>query len=81
MWQRTLFTLTRDGCFEKDFFLLRKKSLFVSSGVNFTDVLQAAFTCADPKSTTKLLNLTVFFGRLGSAGVKAARIDVGEIDT
>ena len=81
MWQRTLFTLTRDGCFEKELFLLRKKSLFVSSEVNFSNVLQAAFTRADPKSTIKLLNLTVFFGRLGSAVVKAARIDVGEIDT
>ena len=42
------------------------------SGVNFTNVLWAAFTCADPKSAKKLLNLTVFFALLGSARVKAA---------
>ena len=43
------------------------------AGVNFTNILQAAFTCADPKSAIKLLNLTVFFALLGSAHVKAAR--------
>ena len=43
------------------------------AGVNFTNVLQAAFTPADPKSGKKLLNLTVFFALSGSAGVKAAR--------
>ena len=42
-------------------------------GVNFTNVLWAAFTPADPKSAKKLLNLTVFFALLGSACVKAAR--------
>jgi len=42
-------------------------------GVNFTHVLRAAFTRADPKSAIKLLNLTVFFALLGSARVKAAR--------
>ena len=42
-------------------------------GVNFTNILQAAFTRADPKSAKKLLNLTVFFALSGSAGVKAAR--------
>ena len=42
-------------------------------GVNFTNVLQATFTREDPKSTIKLLNLTVFFALLGSARVKAAR--------
>ena len=40
--------------------------------VNFTNVLQAAFTRADPKSAIKLLNLTVFFALFGSAQVKAA---------
>ena len=42
-------------------------------GVNFTNVLRAAFTPADPKSGKKLLNLTVFFALSGSASVKAAR--------
>ena len=40
---------------------------------NFTNVLHAAFTLADPKSAIKLLNLTVFFALLGSASAKAAR--------
>ena len=40
--------------------------------VNFTNVLQAAFTRADLKSAIKLLNLTVFFALLGSARIKAA---------
>ena len=46
---------------------------FFIPGVNFTNILQAAFTRADPKSAIKLLNLTVFFALLGSASVKAAR--------
>ena len=41
-------------------------------GVNFTNVIRAAFTRADPKSAKKLLKLTVFFVLLGSARVKAA---------
>ena len=41
-------------------------------GVNFTNVLRAAFTRTDPKSAIKLLNLTVFHVLLGSARVKAA---------
>jgi len=41
--------------------------------VNFTNILRAAFTRADPKSANKQLNLTVFFALLGSARVKAAR--------
>jgi len=41
--------------------------------VNFINVLQAAFTHADSKSTKKTDNLTVFLALLGSAHVKAAR--------
>ena len=41
-------------------------------GVNFTKILRAAFTLADPKSAKKVLNLTVLFALLVSAGVKAA---------
>jgi len=44
--------------------------------VNFTNILQAAFMRADPKSAKKLLNWTVFFALLGSGQVKT----VGEID-
>ena len=40
--------------------------------INFTNILQAAFTHTDPKSAIKLLNLTVFFTLLRSAFVKAA---------
>ena len=50
-------------------------------GVNFTNILRAAFTCKDPKSAKKLLYLTVFFLLLGSLRVKAARRIFGEIDT
>ena len=41
-------------------------------GVNFTNILRAAFTRADPKSAKKLLELNDFFSLLGSAPVKAA---------
>jgi len=39
--------------------------------VNFINILQAAFTCADSKRAKKTDSLTVFFVRLGSASVKA----------
>ena len=42
------------------------------AGVNFANILQAAFVREDPKSAIKLLNLTVFFAFLGSERVKAA---------
>ena len=45
----------------------------LTPGVNFTNILQAAFTPADSKSGKKLLNLNVFFALSGSAGVKATR--------
>ncbi len=48
-------------------------SSFASSGVNFTNVLQAAFMLIDPESIKKIDNLTVFFTLLGSARVKAVR--------
>ena len=46
-----------------------------SHGVNFTIILQAAFTRADPESAKKIVKLPVssFFPLLGSASVKAAR--------
>ena len=40
-------------------------------GVNFTNILCAAFTRKDTKSAKKQLELTVFFVLLGSAHVKA----------
>ena len=41
-------------------------------GANFINILRASFTPTDPKSTKKLLDLTVFFMFLGSELVKAA---------
>ena len=46
---------------------------FLAHGVNFTNVLRAAFTRADPKSAKKTVKLSSFFALLGSASVKAAR--------
>ena len=42
-------------------------------GVNFINILHAAFTLADPESAKKLLDLTVFFALLVSAPVKSTR--------
>ncbi len=44
-----------------------------SPGVNFVNVLQAAFERTNPKSVKKTDNLTVFFALFGSASVKARR--------
>ena len=44
----------------------------LTPGVNFTNVLQAAFTSADPKSTKKTVKLSSFIALLGFAHVKAA---------
>jgi len=41
--------------------------------VNFIKDLQAAFTCAFPKSAKKTDTFTVFLEPLGSACIKAAR--------
>ncbi len=41
-------------------------------GVNFTNILLAAFMLVDPKSIKKIYNLTVIFTHLGSACLKAA---------
>ncbi len=51
---------------------LFRSTHFVKPGVNFINVLRAAFACADPKST-KNDNLNVFFMLLGPSCVKAAR--------
>ncbi len=41
-------------------------------GVNFINVICAAFTCADPESIKFFDNLTIILMHLGSAHVKAA---------
>jgi hypothetical protein len=45
----------------------------LTAGVNFTNILRAAFTCTNPKSIKKTDGLTVFFALLGSTNGKAAR--------
>ena len=50
------------------------------SGVNFTNILRAAFTNVDPKSTKKTVNSSSFLCFLGSLGVKAAHKQVDKID-
>ena len=46
--------------------------------VNFTNILQAAFTRTDPKSAKKDSQVTQLFVLLGSALVKAAHKHVGK---
>jgi len=41
------------------------------AGVNFTNILHAAFMLVDPERVKKIDNLTVFFTLLGSSRVKA----------
>ena len=41
-------------------------------GVNFNNILQAAFRRADPKSAKKTVKLSSFVALLGTARVKAA---------
>jgi len=43
------------------------------SGVNFNNILRAAFTSADPRKRKKTNGLNAFFALLGSACVKALR--------
>ena len=54
--------------------------LHIHLGVNFTDILRAAFTRADPKIAKKDSQLKQLFALLGSAGVKAVLKHVDEID-
>jgi len=50
----------------------------VHFGVNFTNILCAAFTLKDPQSAYKYIQTVSLFVLLGSAHVKASH--VGEID-
>ena len=50
------------------------------SGVNFTNVLQAAFTRANPNRVKKTVKLSSLFALLGSAPIKPACKHVDEID-
>jgi len=42
------------------------------SGVNFFNILWAAFTCADPESIKNIVKLSVFFALSGSVHSKSA---------
>ncbi len=53
---------------------------FDESDVNFTYILQAAFMQTDPKSTKRHWWLDCLFALLGSAPIKVARKNVGEIE-
>jgi len=53
-------------------FKLTNRRDWMTTGVNFINVLLGAFTRADPKSTKKTDDLTVFFALSGSACAKAA---------
>jgi len=46
--------------------------VILESGINFINILQAAFASTDPESIKKTDNLTVFFALSGSKQVKAA---------
>ena len=46
---------------------------YETPGVNFTNILQAAFTRADPKIAKKTVKFSSFIALLGSSHVKAAR--------
>jgi len=52
----------------------------VSSGVNFINVLWAAFAPVDPKSVKRYWQLDWTLTLLGATGVKAVRKYVGEIE-
>jgi len=45
----------------------------LTPGVNFTNIIWAAFTHADPQSAKKTVKLSVFFALSGSAHAKAGR--------
>jgi hypothetical protein len=66
--RRTLFV-----SFPNEKIVIGKQMKLDTTGVNFTNVLSAAFTHSDPKSAKKTVKLSVFFAHSGSAHVKAAR--------
>ncbi len=51
-----------------------------TTGVDYTDVLRAAFTCADPKSAKRYWWLDCLFVLFGFGHIKASIKHVGEID-
>jgi len=57
-----------------EFYSIGSKLGFLNNrpGVNVINVLRAAFTLADPKSTKKTVKSSSFFALSGSVSVKAA---------
>jgi len=51
-----------------------------STGVNFTNILRAAFTHADPESAKNTVKLSVFFCTFGIWAGKSCSLNVGKID-
>ena len=49
-------------------------------GVDFTIILRAAFTQANPKSAKKTVRSSSFFALLGSVSLKAVHKHIDEID-
>ena len=82
MWGQFHHYFTRSFYTRRSQKLLDLTAFFALSvpGVNFNNILRAAFTRSDPKSAKKLLDLTVFFALLVPAHVKPARKHVDEID-
>jgi hypothetical protein len=58
----------------KKFFISKEKKSFVESatGLNFINVIQTAFACADPECAKRLTMFLSFLALSGSAHVKAA---------
>ena len=70
LWKRKSNSITNIGHVDS---MGRYTSTFDQPpGVNFINVLRAAFTLADPKSAKKTVKSISFFALLGSASVKAA---------
>jgi len=51
----------------------------METGLNFINVLCAAFTSAYPISIKKTVKLSIFFTLLGSTNVKASRITLAKL--
>ncbi len=60
--------------------ICQKLVLHATSGVDFINILGAAFVHADPKSVNQIYNFIVFSALLGSMRVKAASKHIDDTD-
>jgi len=70
-------------CFTSNFYVHRsqkRKKTLLWSGVNFINILQAAFTHQDPKSAKNTVKFPVFFCAFGIWAHKSCLKNVDEID-